>query len=178
MAKKVFKRQRRKSLSWQGQLILVILILCGVLFAATTIILLAGMLPTIVAAYLDKTKEKMRGITIGAMNLAGCTPFIMQLWLENPTMETSLNILSDPFVWMIMYSAAAIGYCIEWVVVGAISIFVEERAQLRVKSIEKQQEQLRTRWGKEVSGEVALDEYGFPLDIPGNKVSAKENVST
>ena len=171
--KKATQKKRKNALSWQGQLILVILVLCSVLFAATSIILIAGMLPSIVAGYLDQTKEKMRGITIGAMNLAGCTPFVMHLWMTETTVDNALNILTDPLVWMIMYGAAAIGYCIEWAVVGTVSVFMGERAQVRIKSIEKQQEQLRERWGEEVSGTMPLDQYGFPLASEDEKSAPK-----
>lgn len=163
MAKTKKVKKSKKSLSWQGQLILVILVICGVVFHPTTILLLIGMMPTFVAAYTDRTKEKMRGITVGAMNLAGCTPFILQLWMTEHSVETALSILTDPMVWVIMYVAAGIGYCIEWAIVGTASVFLVERAQIRVKTINKKQEDLVERWGAEVSGTIPLDEYGFPV---------------
>lgn len=164
----------RKQLTWQGQLILIILVLCSVLFIPTTILLIAGMLPTIVAAYADRTKERMRAITVGSMNLAGCTPFIMELWLTEHTINQSMHLLSDPLVWLIMYAAAAIGYCIEWAVVGAVSVFTVERAQVRIKHLKNKQEELVARWGEEVTGRLHLDEYGFPIkDKEQNKDTAE-----
>ncbi|MCB9964278.1 MAG: hypothetical protein H6855_00270 [Rhodospirillales bacterium] len=154
---------RKKGLGWQGQVVLTSLAICGVLFTPTTTILLAGMLPTLVAAYADRTRERMRGITVGAMNMAGCTPFIMDLWLSDHTIENALNILSSPTTWIIMYAAAGVGYCLEWVVVGTVSIFASERAQMRINQIEAGQEQLVERWGAEVTGKIPLDEDGFPV---------------
>ncbi len=162
MAKKSIKK-KKKSLGWQGQLILVVLVMCGVIFHPTTVLLLVGMVPTFVAAYADRTKEKMRGITVGAMNLAGCTPFVLKLWMTEHTLDNALVILSDPLALVIMYTAAGIGYCMEWAIVGAVSVFMVERAQIRVKTINKRQEDLIQRWGLEVNGIIPLDEYGFPV---------------
>ncbi len=155
--------KKKKSPGWKAHLLLTCFVICAVLFIPTTVILLAGMLPTFVAAYTDRTKERMRGITIGAMNIAGCTPFIMKLWTTEHTLDNSLNILSDPMTWVIMYAGAGIGYCIEWALVGSVSVFMVERANLRIKSINKKQEDLIERWGAEVSGDIPLDESGFPL---------------
>ena len=156
-------KTKNKRDNWQAQLILTILVVAGVLFAPTTIILLCGMTPTIVAAYTDRSRERMRGITIGALNLAGCTPFVIQLWLSEHTIENALGMLSDPMTWMIMYAAAGVGYCLEWAIVSSVSIFYAEKAKLRIKSIEKLQDELVERWGKEVTGQIPLDEYGFAL---------------
>ena len=140
--------------------------------------LVIGMMPTVVAAYTDRTKEKMRGITIGAMNLAGCTPFIIQLWTTEHSVDVALGILADPKVLVIMYFAAGIGYCIEWAIVGTASVFMVEKAQIRVKTINKKQEDLITRWGAEVSGTIPLDEYGFPAEQKKDDLSAETQEKT
>jgi hypothetical protein len=153
----------KKPLGWQAQLILTILVVGGVLLAPTSIILLAGMIPTIVAAYTDTTREKMRCITVGAINLAGCAPFITKLWLTEHTITNALALLSDPLTWVIIYAAAGVGYVIEWSIVSVVTVFMGEKAALRIKQIEKQQNALSERWGIEVSGDIPLGEDGFPV---------------
>jgi hypothetical protein len=163
------KKKKKNALNAQGQLLLVVLVICGVLFAPTTILLLFGMLPTIVAGFTDRSEEKVRGITVGCMNLAGCFPFLLELWTTEHDIARSIEILSGASTWVVMYAAAGVGYCMEWAMAGAASIYMTEMAQNRLKAIDKQQEQLVERWGKEVTGDIPLDPQGFPL--PNSMVS-------
>ena len=67
---------------------------------------------------------------------------------------------------VVMYSAAAIGYLIDWAMTGLVSGILYDRGQKRTVTIQKKQEELVERWGKEVTGTIPLDEYGFPLEEP------------
>jgi hypothetical protein len=73
-------KKKKNPLGWKGQMILVCSIVMAVVFLPTTILLVVGMLPTLVAALVDRTRERVLGMTVGSMNLAGCTPFVIELW--------------------------------------------------------------------------------------------------
>lgn len=165
------KKKKKKSLGAAGQLLLVVLVICGVLFAPTTILLLFGMLPAIVAGFVDRSEERVRGITVGCMNLAGCFPFLLELWTSEHEIAQALRILAEPGTWVVMYAAAGVGYCMEWAMAGAAAIYMTEMAQNRLKTIEKQQEKYIDRWGREVTGDIPLDSQGFPL--PGSMTSPR-----
>lgn len=170
------KRKKKKQLGVKGQMLLIFCALGGVILAPTTIILMIGMAPTWVAAFTDKTKEKVRGFTVGAMNLAGCSPFVAQLWTTDHTLERSITILADPYTVMIMYMAAAAGYCLEWAIAGGVSVFVVERAKARIKWIERQQQEIVERWGREVRGNIPLDQFGFALnEEPGSRADTEDD---
>ena len=167
--------RRKKKLSWKEQVFLLFLFITAVVFVPTTVLLIVGMLPTMVASFVDRSKEKMVGLTIGAMNLAGCTPFVLQLWTGSHTMVQTVDMLSNPFTIVIMYFAAAVGYMIEWTLTGMVVIFMSEKAKLRLAEIDKQHEELERKWGIEVSGKVRIGEDGFPLeDQPKEEKNNKE----
>lgn len=160
----VKKKKKKKGLTWQIQLVLIFVILASIAAMPTTVLLILGMLPTAVAWFIDRTKERTRALTVGAMNAAGCTPFILQLWQTGNSMPTSLHIISDPRTIIVMYCAAGVGYLIDWAISGLVGSVMVQRATGRREQIAKRKAALVERWGPEVTGEVALDQYGFPID--------------
>lgn len=168
------KKKKKKGIGIKGQFLLVVLVICAVLFAPTTLILLVGMLPTIVAAFADRSNEGMRGITIGSINLAGCMPYVLDLWMNSHTLENAVVIITQVENLVVMWLAAAVGYCLEWIVSGAVSVYMTDRANARILWIEKRQDELIKRWGRKVTGEFTLNEDGFPIDEGMVKAAEKE----
>ncbi len=163
------KKKKRKKISWQGQLLGLVGLLTALVFMPTTILLLMGMIPTIVAAVIDRTGKGTKAITVGAMNLAACTPFLIKLWTESHTAEMSVQLISDPRAMSIMYAGAGIGYLIDWAMSGIVGTLLLQRSSVRIKDIKARQEALVVRWGQEVTGGIPLDPYGFPIEEPGRR---------
>lgn len=153
----------RKQLGWT------MLFAGGALFLPTTVMLVVGMMPTLVMLVVDRTKERLRALTVGSMNLAGCMPFVMELWQREHTIHMALSYLTQPRTIVVMYFAAAIGYMIEWMVSGLVAGVAAQKAQSRIAAIEKKHIEMEHRWGAEVNGTVPLDDEGFPLDAPQNQ---------
>jgi len=162
-AKKTVKKRSGKK-SGKKQLFLISGLLMAVVFLPTTILLAVGMMPTFAAALVDRTKRKTKAITVGAMNLAGCMPFMLELWTEGHNFEKAFSIFTDAKAIVVMYAAAAVGYLIDWAMTGIIAGFLLQRGKSRLKAIEKRQKELVERWGDEVTGEVVVDQYGFAIE--------------
>jgi hypothetical protein len=146
------------------RLTLSVVVIAAALFLPTSMLLAIGMLPTAVMFVVDRTREKMRVLTVGAMNLAGCMPFVMDLWQHDHTIHTSLSYVSQPRTIVVMYFAAAIGYMIEWIVTALVASMAVQKAKARITAIEKRHAELQARWGNEVDGMTALDDEGFPIE--------------
>ena len=173
MAKK--SRGKQKKSGWGLQIMMIFGLLAAVLFMPTTILLVVGMLPTVVAALIDR-KGGARAITVGALNLCGCIPFLMDLWTKGHTTELAVSLIADPLTIIVMYAAAGIGYMIDWALSGIVATIMVQRSAARLDAIRKRQEELVTRWGREVSGELPLDAEGFPVDeqpTEASKTAAK-----
>jgi len=168
MAKK--SRKGKKSATWQTQILLIFIFLAMIAAMPTTIMLFLGMLPTMVAIFVDRTHEKTRALSVGAMNLAGCSPFVLQLWTTHHAVENAITIISDPLTIIVMYCAAGVGYVIDWAVSGLVGGIMIHRAVARREQIKTIQAGLVERWGREVTGEVMVDVHGFPVeDVPVEK---------
>lgn len=172
MAKKQKKKQKKQKtgkLGFKRNLFLVFIIILAVVFHPTTLLLSVGMLPTFVVLLVDRTKGKTKTFTVGAMNLAGCIPFVLDVWMRGHTIETAIDYIVQPRTIVIMYFAAAIGYLIEWAMIGIVMAVMKEKGKMRLREIEKTSENLIRRWGKSVTGKIPLDPYGFPIEIKEEK---------
>lgn len=141
----------------------------AIAFLPTTVILLVGMIPTIVSFLTGGAKGRIRALTVGAMNLAGCTPFLFELWSKGHDFERAVTLLSNPGNIVMIYGAAAIGYMINWSLSGIVSSAIVQKSRARVVKIDKRHEALVERWGQEVTGELPLDSEGFPLAQGGDR---------
>lgn len=157
-------RKKKNTLGVKGQIILIGIVITALLFLPTTILLIIGMLPTFIATLVDRTREKVLGMTVGSMNLAGCAPFVIELWSGEHTKEHAIEIAANPLSIVVMYAAACLGYMIEWSMTGIVATIMTQKALARLRSIDERQTALVERWGREVSGEIPLDPYGFPLE--------------
>ena len=159
-------KRRRISLGWRGNVFLGFLIVLGITFLPTSLLLMVGMLPTFMASILDRTSGKIKTLTVGSMNLAGCIPFIIKLWMGGHTMAQAAQMITQPEVIVVMYMAAAIGYLIDWSVTGIVIGIMAQKGKARLRQIEREQEVLAERWGEEVRGKIKLDAFGFALETP------------
>jgi hypothetical protein len=164
MAKKRKQVKKRKNPSFGLSLLLVVFAIAGVWFMSSALIVVIGLMPMFVAFFVDRSKKKTKAVTVGAMNMAGITPFLLELWVSENSMEKALSIILDPMAIIVIYSAAGIGYIIDWAVTLAVANFMYQRGIARKKAIEERQVELIERWGEEVSGKVQLDHEGFPMD--------------
>jgi len=158
------KKKQKKKISGKGQILGLVGLLTAIVFMPTTIMLMMGMIPTAVAAVIDKSGKGTKALTVGAMNLAGCTPFLIKLWTGGHTAELAVTLISDPRAMSIMYAGAGIGYLIDWAMSGIVGTIMLQRSTVRLKEIEARQAELVARWGREVTSEIMLDPYGFPID--------------
>jgi hypothetical protein len=157
-------RRKKKSMGWNGRILLSFLLIFAVVFLPTTVLLFIGMLPTIVARVADRSPDRSRALTIGFMNFAGCFPFWFQLVEDGHKFENAVVILSQPSTIVIMYAAALAGYLVEWSLAGIVAGMVVQRGNKRLKEIEELQQAMTVRWGNEVTGDVPLDAQGFPIE--------------
>ena len=156
--------KKKKQNAWKAQIFLIVSLIMAVMFSAMAVILLVGMIPTIVAAIVDRTKGKMRSMTIGAINFAGCTPFLVEVFNKGNDISTAVSYIVQPRTIVVMYMAAGMGYLVDWAMTGIVSAIMVQRAKGRIKEIQKQQKDLVDRWGMEVTGTIPLDEFGFPKE--------------
>ena len=129
-------------------------------FFPTVVLISVGLIPTLVAFFVDKDRERSLTAAIGAMNCAGVTPFVIDLWIKGQTMDNVFRILSDPASWLVMLGAAAIGQMIIFALPPAMATLTLARAELRLKLLKSNLDQLKASWGQDVATTKPVEKVG------------------
>lgn len=126
------------------------LIMWAILSAPSLLIFALSMLPTLVAFFIDRTKEKYAVYCVGSLNFCGTLPFVLKLF-DDHSMAAATDIMTDVFVLAVIYSAAAFGWLMFIAIPPVVSTFLTILAQKRVKTLKVIQKQIVEEWGPEVA---------------------------
>ena len=140
---------------------LVILAMLLVVALPTVLLLSFGMLPSIVAAIVDRTEEKSATFCVGGLNFCGVFPYLFQLWLGDNSLSQATRELTDVFILAVMYGGAAMGWMLYLSLPPVIASFIQVMSQRRLQQLRETQRQIVEEWGDEV---IADADFG---DGPG-----------
>ncbi len=135
---------------------IVILILCATAFLAVVslplfMIVAAGMVPTFTAFFVDREPEKYAPMTVGAFNGVGVLPFVLDLWTGLTTVNAALEILIEPFTWLVMYGAASVGWIVYLGMPTFAAVWIDAQADAQVVRLRKEQAKLLEDWGEDLN---------------------------
>ncbi|MBT3661525.1 MAG: acyl-CoA synthetase [Rhodospirillaceae bacterium] len=140
----------------------VVLMVMMVISLPTLIVLFIGMLPTGVAAIIDRSEEKYGTFCVGGLNLCGVFPYITTLWFVDHTVNVATGMITDVFTLLVMYASAAFGWTMFMAIPPVIASFLSVMAQTRVKTLRALQREIMEEWGPGVASTVD----DAPLDAP------------
>lgn len=158
------KKKKKGSGGWKLHVLSGAGLMLGIVYSAMAIVFVVGMIPTLVAAIVDKSPSRTKTMTVGAMNFAGCMPFMLEVWKQGGSLDTAITYILEPRTIVVMYFSALMGYLISWAVTGIVSSVMVQRGKSRMIAIRDHQKELAERWGPEVTGNIPLDQYGFPIE--------------
>jgi hypothetical protein len=139
------------TLTWPLRSAVFLMLICAAIFAPATVIFFVCMMPTFVAALIDKQPQKTLWLTVGSMNLAGTVPAWFRLWEAGGGMGESIEIISNPSVLLVAMGSAAAGWLIHMNVTPLVATLVVRRNEGRLRDIDKQQRELVRKWGDAVA---------------------------
>lgn len=116
----------------------------------TALVLVIGGLPTLVAVVIDRSPRHYLTRCVGFLNLAGVTPYLVKIWMHH-TVLAAMQMLIDPFVWLVMYGAAAVGWTIYLSAPSIAWLQVEIMGTRRIAALHARQRQLIAEWGEDVA---------------------------
>lgn len=154
----------RQTARWQAYMLGIAFILVLLTFLPTTLIFFFGLMPTFAALAIDPTPDRLKTWTVGFMNLAGCVPFLLELWFSGApqTIERSFEIIARADTLIMIYGAAVVGYVLFYVVSSVVATVMLQSGRNRHEYIKTRMTELERKWGKEVTGAIPLNEMGFP----------------
>lgn len=152
MAKKKEKKNKKagkRKINILFYLVGFILLIVIMSFGAVLVTL--GMLPTFVASYVDNTDDRNHVRVVAACNFAGVLPFIADLFKKGDISSDAVyDLLFTPYVWLVMYGAAAFGWALVWFFPQAMHLLLNMAQDNSVKALRDKQQQIVDEWGLEV----------------------------
>jgi len=121
------------------------------LFLPTVLLLTVVMLPTAVALVVDRSASRSGWLCVGGLNFAAAAPFLFDLWFDDHSLEHATAIISDVFVIMMVYGAAALGWLLYMTTPQIIGTFMQMTSTRRIANLKAQQKRLLEEWGSEVT---------------------------
>ena len=123
-----------------------------VVISPETVLLLSfGLSPTIVAFIIDRTAQKHAAFCVGGMNFSGIFSYVLDLWSGGYGIRGAVDIITDPFAILVIFSAAAFGWLVFMGVPPVVSAFITVMAQRRVALLRASQKELIQEWGESVA---------------------------
>ncbi|MBE7637951.1 hypothetical protein GUA87_13925 [Sneathiella sp. P13V-1] len=156
----------------KGVLPLLIFLGVGAVVAPPTIIVLTvGMIPSIVATFVNPSRVKGSIAAMTALNLAGVVPVIGFLWERGHTIDQAMRLLTDVFMWLLMFGGAGIAAFLLWGVPIVVQGVYEVQARHLVGKLEKRRMKMIEEWG----GRIVEDSK---TGVPGSAKSQKKESDT
>lgn len=138
-----------------GKILLMITLLCFVIigvFKTGFIFFVVGLLPSIVAYYIDITKGRTRFHTVLACNLSGVIPFMTQILKDNGTKGGYVtSLMADPMNWLEIYAWAGFGWLLVYTTPLFAQLIISMFNQGQITRYQSMQERIIKDWGNEVA---------------------------
>lgn len=156
---------QRKAGSLKPLLWVFMITLVMVAAPASIILFLIGLLPTIVAFFIDKSAKKYSAFCVGAMNITGVLPAWWKLfWTGQHTVNEAIQIITDVFDLIIMYAAATFGWLLYIAIPPVVSALLAVVAQHRIAQLRSRQRDLIKEWGEGIAARPAEQVIGSDGD--------------
>lgn len=133
-------------------LLFVVVLLMPLVSLSSCILLCVGMLPTVIAFVVDRTRERFTTVSVGGLNFAGVTPFLVELWFDSSGVPGVMAIITDGFAMGTIYAAAAAGWFLFIGLPGVIEVIDDLLVARRIEEIRSRQEYLANEWGADTVG--------------------------
>ncbi len=109
---------------------MVFLVLLAPFIFPTVVLIFIGLFPTLFSPFSSITiRQTVSGPPSGAMNCAGITPFVIDLWATGQSMDNVFHILGQSSSWLVILGAAAVETAADHLCYSASDDVIDTRAR-------------------------------------------------
>jgi len=134
--------------------------ICSVVAPPTMIVIAAGMVPTVVATFLNTSKVKGSIAAMFALNLAGVIPVLGFLWTRGHSIDQAVRLLTDVFMWLLMFGSAGVAAFLLWGVPIVVQAGYEVQARQAINKLGRRRSKLIEEWGGQIIDDAKIQPMG------------------
>lgn len=137
--------------AFKPALLLVLLLPAAALMAPIAIVMVAALVPSVVARIVDASPNRYLTFTVLGLNLVGSLYFVHRVLTMGNSLEVAAMVLQDSIGWLAALSGAGCGWLLYLAVPPMIAKMAEAQSALRLRRVHKDQTQLINEWGEVVA---------------------------
>jgi membrane associated rhomboid family serine protease len=137
--------------AFKPALLLVLLLPAAALMAPIAIVMVAALVPTVVARIVDSNPNRYLTFTVLGLNLVGSLYFVHQVVTKGNSLEVVAMVLQDSIGWLAALSGAGCGWLLFLAVPPLIAKMAEAQSGLRLRRVHRDQTHLINEWGEIVA---------------------------
>ena len=84
--------------------------------------------------------------------MAGMVPVLTALWFDGNSIGLAMMLMSDVYVWLSIYGAAATGWLLIWLLTYIVEFMLTFMTGVRVRKLYAIQTGMVAEWGPEITG--------------------------
>jgi hypothetical protein len=131
-------------------LVIIVMVVLAVVALPLCILVVAGLLPTMVALILDRHRALYLTRTVGAMNIAGIVLPALNLWDTGLSLAGLGEVVANPFNLLAMYGAAGLGWLVYLGIPPVAALWLDMRADDVKRRLEARAKALVEEWGEDL----------------------------
>ena len=132
-------------------LLLVLLLPAAALMAPIAIVMVAALVPSVVARIVDTSPNRYLTLTVLGLNLVGSLYFVHRVLAMGSSLEVVALVLQDSIGWLAALSGAGCGWLLYLAVPPLIAKAAEAQSAMRLRRVHRDQTQLINEWGEVVA---------------------------
>ena len=137
--------------AFKPALLLVLLLPVAALMAPIAIVMVAALVPSVVARIVDTHPNRYLTFTVLGLNLVGSLYFVHQVLTMGNDLEVVARVLQDSIGWLAALSGAGCGWLLSLAVPPLIGKAAEAQSAMRMRRVHRDQTQLINEWGEVVA---------------------------
>ena len=137
--------------AFKPALLLVLLLPVAALMAPIAIVMVAALVPSVVARIVDTHPNRYLTFTVLGLNLVGSLYFVHQVLTMGNDLEVVARVLQDSIGWLAALSGAGCGWLLYLGVPPLIAKAAEAQSAMRLRRVHRDQTQLINEWGEVVA---------------------------
>ena len=104
-------------------------------------------MPTLVALVVDRTSQLYGAITVGGLNISGCFPWLIDLWLNDHTVTDVLTLLTNVGTLFVIFGCASLGWILSSTAPSLASNILAVTSTQKIVALQERQKALLDEWG-------------------------------